>query len=316
MREIGGYLELETLINNEHYSDAIALNLARNALVYLVKAKNINKVYLPYFLCDSVSNVCDRENIKYEFYHIDESFSPVFDKQLNPNEYLYIVNYYGQVDKETIEIFKKKFKNIIVDNVQSFYETPVQGVDTIYSCRKFFGVPDGAYLISDASSDELLPMDNSVGRTKHIYGRYDGENASKYYCDFQENEKNFAELPLMRMSKSTRNIMGAIDYQLVMEKRTRNWKLLHESLKDKNKLVLKCSNGPYVYPFYCDNATEIRTKLIESGIYISLLWPNVKDTNADEFEKDLAENILPLPIDQRYNSEEMKRLLDELLKFL
>lgn len=316
MKEIGGYLELETLINNEYYSSAIALNLARNALVYLAKAKNINKVYLPYFLCDSVSNVCDRENIKYEFYHIDGSFRPVFDKQLNPNDFLYVVNYYGQVDKNTIETIKEKFNNIIVDNVQSFYEPPVQGVDTIYSCRKFFGVPDGAYLISDASCKELIPMDNSAGRTKHIYGRYDSENASKYYSDFQDNEKKFADLSLMRMSKSTRNIMGAIDYQSIMEKRTRNWQLLHEILKNKNKLALKCSDGPYVYPFYCDNATEIRAKLIEHGIYVSLLWPNVKDTNANEFEKDLAENILPFPIDQRYNANDMKRLLDELFKFL
>ena len=89
MREIGGYLELEKLVDNEYHKNALALNTGRNAFVCLAKLKNISKVYLPYYLCDSVYEVCKRENIDYEFYNIDKDFMPLFDKPLKDNEFLY-----------------------------------------------------------------------------------------------------------------------------------------------------------------------------------------------------------------------------------
>ena len=138
MREIGGYLELDEFIHNEYHDEMIALNTARNAFVYLVKAKNISKVFIPYYLCDCVSNVCLRENIAFEYYHVDENFLPIFDRGLSENEYLYIVNYFGQIDIEKIQEYKGKYRNIIVDNVQAFFQKPLEDVDTIYSCRKFF----------------------------------------------------------------------------------------------------------------------------------------------------------------------------------
>ena len=49
MNEIGGYIELDELISNEYYPDLIALNTARNALVYLVRSKGVEKIYIPYF---------------------------------------------------------------------------------------------------------------------------------------------------------------------------------------------------------------------------------------------------------------------------
>ena len=40
--EIGGYFGLEPLISNEYYKDLIALNTARNALLYILK-HNVKK---------------------------------------------------------------------------------------------------------------------------------------------------------------------------------------------------------------------------------------------------------------------------------
>lgn len=44
--EIGGYFGLEPLISNEYYKDLIALNTARNALLFILKArKNSEALY-------------------------------------------------------------------------------------------------------------------------------------------------------------------------------------------------------------------------------------------------------------------------------
>ena len=58
--------------------------------------------------------------------------------------YLYIVNFYGQLSNQYIESLGC---NIIVDNAQSYFQEPINGIDTLYTCRKFFGVPDGVYFV-------------------------------------------------------------------------------------------------------------------------------------------------------------------------
>lgn len=307
--EIGGYFGLEPLISNEYYKDLLALNTARNALLYILKARRIQKLYIPYYLCDSVSEMCDREGYTYEFYHINSSFLPDFEKNLSDNEYLYIVNYYGQISNEQIKNLQAKYERIIIDNVQAFFQKPVQGIDTIYSCRKFFGVPDGAYLSTDCMLEEELPEDVSSERLKHLLGRFETDSASTYYQDFKKNDESFKTLELRTMSKLTHNFLGAIDYDKVKKIREENYLFLHEQLKGTNRLNLTMPEGPYAYPFYCENGMELRRELAEQKIYVPTLWPNVLFSD-DQIAKDYARNILPLPCDQRYRYEDMIKTIE------
>ena len=68
MKAIGGYFEFEQLVDNEYYKDLLKLNTGRNALVYLMKAKKIKKIYIPYYLCESVYEILEKYNYEYEFY--------------------------------------------------------------------------------------------------------------------------------------------------------------------------------------------------------------------------------------------------------
>lgn len=311
--EIGGYFGIDTLTNGvgEYYPDLFALNTARNALVYLLKARCIQKLYLPYYLCDSVSLVCKREGYSYEYYHITENFEPEFDKALSRGEYLYIVNYYGQISNEKLEGYKQKYKNIIVDNVQAFFQKAVDGIDTIYSCRKFMGVPDGAYLATDSILSERLEADKSEDRTSHIYGRA-ADGASAHYAEFRANDESFKQLPLRRMSSLTHRMLSEIDYEKVKKIRKDNYRYLHQHLVCSNKLELCIPEGPYAYPYYCENGMAIKKKLAERKIYVATLWPNVLEMQG-LLEKNYAENILPLPCDQRYGEREMDFVLNSLM---
>ena len=312
VKEIGGYFGLEQFHNQEYYADLVAVNTARNALVYLIKAKNIQKIYLPYYLCDSVAKVCDREGCAYEYYSINKEFLPIFDKQLGANEFLYVVNFFGQLSKRYVQTLKDRFQNIILDNVQAFFQKPIEGVDTIYSCRKFFGVPDGGYLATQTVLQEPLEMDESRMRMTHILGRFE-KSASEFYQEFKDNDKAFVHIPLCAMSSLTHNILGIVDYERVRRKRNGNYQILSDALGALNSLKLIEQDGPYVYPFYCKNGMEIKKKLAQEKIYVATLWPNVLCLEGT-LEKDYAENILPLPCDQRYNSEDMKRIVREIAK--
>lgn len=315
MKEIGGYFGLEKLVSNEYYSNLIALNSARNSLLYLVKVKDIKKIYIPYYLCDSVFNVLKNNNINFEYYNVNYDFTPKFSGKLECDEYLYIVNYFGQLTNENILDFKNIFKNIILDNTHAFFQDSMEGIDTIYSCRKFFGVPDGAYLYTDSNISIDLDIDKSKDRMKHLLGRYE-ECAYKYYEDFQMNDEVFEIEDIKQMSKLTHNILGAIDYENVRRVRDRNYIYLYNRLNKYNKLDLSIPIGAFSYPFYTENSDEIRKKLIDKKVYISKLWPNILDENRDKVALEYSNNILPIPCDQRYDEEDMEYIVDIILECL
>jgi len=316
IKEIGGYLELEQFSGAEYHKDAIGVNSGRNALLYILKARRVKKLYIPAFLCDTVYKLCEREGYAYEFYSVDRTFMPLFDKPLASDEWLYIVNYYGQISNERLVDLKARYGNVIFDNVQAFFQPAVSGIDTVYSCRKFFGVPDGGYVSTDAVLSQPLPQDFSADRMKHILGRFE-ECGSAYYADFQANDERFYELELRAMSRLTQNILRAVDYDAVIAKRNANFAVLDALLREKNALHPTAPIGPYCYPFYCENGLAIKKQLAAEKIYVATLWPNVfTDPASSTMEKEYAANILPLPCDQRYGDSEVKHMGEVLLSCL
>lgn len=57
MKEIGGYIELDSFTGKMLYEDSIKLNCGRNALAYLIEVNNIKKIVTPKFMCDSCNKV-------------------------------------------------------------------------------------------------------------------------------------------------------------------------------------------------------------------------------------------------------------------
>lgn len=309
MKEIGGYFGMEHFKGDEYHSDLIRLNNGRNALYYLIKAKGIRKLYIPLYLCDSVSNMLRKNGFDFEYYKVNADFMPDFNEMLKEDEYLYVVNYYGQIKDEVAIAIKKQFGKIILDNTHAFFQKPVKGIDTIYSCRKYFGVPDGAYLSTDKELEESLEQDISKDRMSYILGRFEGK-ASDYYHDYVETNDQYDEEPLKHMSKLTHNLLKAVDYGEVCRIRNENYAFLHNELKEENGFKPVTPAGPFAYPFYIENGIEIRKKLALNKIYIPTLWPNVLETGIeDSIEYQYSANILPLPCDQRYDLEDMRYMV-------
>lgn len=310
MKEIGGYFGLEQLPDRSRYGDLVAVNNGRNALAYILHAKNVRKLYIPIYLCDCVEEVCGKIGCATQYYSIGDDFLPLFDRELGKDEWLYVVNYFGQISNAKVQELKDRYGNVIFDNVQAFFQEPVPGIDTVYSCRKFFGVPDGGYAATDSVLHELQ-TDVSRERMTHVLGRFEGQ-ASDFYSDFQECERTFSELPLRAMSKLTKNILSSIDYEAVRRKRSENYQYLAKILGPHNRLNLFEPVGPYCYPFYCENGMQLKKTLARQKIFVPTLWPNVL-RHEGTLEKDYAENILPLPCDQRYGREDMQAVVEAIL---
>ena len=160
-------------------------------------------------------------------------FNPILEEQL-ADEWLYVVNFYGQV---CIQDILNNYKRVICDNAQAYFQEPLKGVDTLYTCRKFFGVSDGAILYTDKKL-ENLPIDESHDRMHFLLGRYE-KSASEFYNEYVANNDFFEYEPIKLMSRLTNNILHGIDYEYVKNRRTENFTYLNEKLFSVNKLQLK-----------------------------------------------------------------------------
>jgi hypothetical protein len=78
-----------------------------------------------------------------------------------------------------------------------------------------------------------------------------------------------------------------------------------------NELRLKSVYGAFMYPLLIQNGAAVRKKLQKEKIYIPMLWPNVlEECSLDSLEYHYAADILPIPVDQRYEIEDMKYLVE------
>jgi len=313
MREIGGYIEFEHYNGVKLHEEAIALNCGRNCLAYLFKSREIKKLKVPYFICGSIFDICDREGIEKVYYHIDESFRPI-DLTLGDDEWLYLVNLYGQLNNEEINRYVEKYRRVIVDQANDYFAAPLPDVDTFYTCRKWFGVADGAFLYTNATLDEELEIDESYNRMGFLLGRFE-RAANEFYAEYNANNKYFIDQPIKRMSMLTENLLRVIDYKFVEKRRKDNFNYLHNKLHALNQLTL--DSATFMYPLMVKNGAVIRKKLQAEKIYIPTLWSTVFEVaEKDSLEYRMAENILPLPIDQRYGIDDMEHMVLKIYELL
>jgi len=314
MKEIGGFFELEVNNSKEYHSDALSLNTGRNCLEYILRARNISKIYIPYFVCDVVLEPITKMNIEYEFYRINSSFEPLFEKTLSSNEVFLYVNYFG-LKQNVVELLSCKYGNkLVIDNTQAFFSKPINNIDTFYSPRKFVGVADGGYLYTNKRLDIKFDKDVSFNRMSHLIKRLDcGADIS--YSDFKDNTQNLVCNEILEMSNITHSILSGIDYEKIRKIREDNFLYLHNELSKYNELDISVENinGPMVYPFMI-RKNKLREILIENKIFVAMYWPNVIDwCDINYLEYSMTKYILPLPIDQRYSIKEMKKILSILL---
>jgi len=310
---IGGYFELELRPGTDYHSSALKLNSGRNAFQYILITKNYRSIYLPYFTCSSIIEAAQKLGVRIRFYYIDEYFIPIFNfKSIDKDEAFLFINYFGICD-HIVSSLAEKCPNLIIDNSQAFFAKPVPEIDTFYSARKFFGVPDGAYLyLNNVSAERLLDLHvgKSVSRFGHLITRIE-QGPEAGYKLFKKNNNILAQETIQHMSVLTDKMLHGIDYQHVIERRRANFGILHNSLREINdlSLTLATDSVPMVYPLLCINPA-LKSKLLKNKVYVPTYWPNIlKDNESNCLEYKFADQILHLPIDQRYGEVEMKKIL-------
>ncbi len=323
-KEYGGYLPLELRKGKEYYKgqDCVALNSGRYAIRYALwdaaRREPVKKVWLPYYICPTVEEALRQQEetpVQIGFYHVDKELLPM-EVQPVEGEYLVWVNYFGMQTQETVRRMAERYPRLIVDNTQGFFTEPVDDVYNVYSCRKFLGVPDGAYVLRRGIRHRQLPTDASGSRAAHLLiSLEEGTNAA--YGQNKENEAGLDRAGMRQMSPLTRAILEGADYAYIKEKRLENARQLHRLLGGKNRLRVNTDTVLMSYPFACEQGDALRAYLVEQRVYAAKLWKEVSaNPLASDWERELSDSVCILPVDQRYDAADMEEIAAIVKRFL
>ena len=324
--EYGGCLHFEINKKNSGYyaeyeSSMIDVDCGRSALQYILENYRFQRIWLPIYNCPTVEKrIKEISDIEICWYNINNLFLPDLEiEHLKSGDVLLWVNYFGMMPDSVIDsvVDLQNYCDvrIIVDNIPAYFSKPRLKAFNMYSCRKFIGVPDGGHVIGNSVIKTELPLYSTADNYYYLLKAIEtGSNSA--YGDYQESEKRFLKSrTAFGMPKLTKRILESVDYEKIIIKRKENFLALHEILKNSNRMDINIStNTPSVYP-YLTTSKQLRDKLIDNKIYISRFWKHVLTNElANDFEKDLAEYLIPLPIDQRYERSDMNYIASKVIE--
>ncbi|MBR0277409.1 MAG: hypothetical protein IJQ50_02975 [Clostridia bacterium] len=316
MSEIGSFIELQFPKGLEYYAgdnDVARLNTGRAGIWHAFKTLRCDALWLPYYQCDSVREFLIRKGVSLKYYSIDREFNPI-DLQPQKNEAVLFVNYFGIMSKKRMENLKSACDNVIIDNSQAFFAAPLDNCMNVYSCRKFIGVPDGAYVLGKNADNgtDLYPKGYSSDTSLFMLQRIEYGCEGKAYISRQKNEDRIENEDCLRMSNLTRTILDGTDYEFIKKKRIENFACAKSLFDSINLLDVSTyyddSVVPMVYPLLVED-TFLLERLLKAKHFQGHWWGYLlKETKKDSFEHYLSEYMIPITIDQRYDKEEIERI--------
>lgn len=331
---LGGEFRIETdaLASEIKQDISPGYSLGRSCLYAILDAIKpcVEEVLLPDYSCSSVAEVPLRIGLPFKHYHIEPTLLPDTDhlkgliKSSNEKLAIILISYFGIVDLENvIKDIRSNYPEIIiiVDDVQNFYGFGKQS-DFDYcftSYRKWFAVPDGADILQKAGMPKVQLFDRqgdyviykAAGNILKNHVDMIGDSLSLELLEKGENQMD--EEYRYGCSDIGRNLFQRIDLNSVAVKRKRNAKILHDGLERLGiRHFYNPERTPLFVPIVIQNRDEIRKALFAENIFAPIHWP-VKDTDT-QGNNELYNAELSLICDQRYDKEDMERMLSGIKK--
>lgn len=321
--EIGGYFGLALPDHGDHFPDAIKFQSARAAIRAVLDGVGAKRVLLPDYICNSVIKAVADSGAEVKTYRLDDWLYP---KDLPPvlgdGCFLLYVNYFGLCQGNIHRLLKDiPSTKLIVDNSQALFSPPTDALATIYSVRKFVGVPDGGLLICRGVEIEQPEKEDtvSIDRTRHLFLRM-AYSARDGYSSYIESENSLNDTRPLRMSRLTRRLLAGIDMAGVKRQRRANFQVLADLLNQYNsrRWTLDSDAAPLCYPLVVDwDVGDLINELVKKNIYIPNYWNEAKARiSPNTVEYRLVQCCLAVPCDQRYASDQLSYLAETIISYI
>lgn len=297
--------------------------------VVLQNLTGIKKALIPSYCCDSMIVPFREANIEVEFYDVfwDNGLKEKIDIK-NDVDLVLWCNYFGF--KRPMPDFSRFIARggIVLEDITHSYlsDSPFhsQSQYIIASIRKWFPLICGGYcasLVGKLQNKPMLEVPNEYIDTKKLAMKQkamylineDSIIKDEYMNNFSWSNhwlaNNYSGL---RIDQESKDYIDAIDISEIKSIRKRNALVVYEYL-NKNEEVFPIFEEldvdcPLFVPIVCTSKMkrdELRQELISQKVYCPIHWPTPKyNCNSNLYDLELS-----LICDQRYNEEDMKRMM-------
>lgn len=320
--DIGGYFELDLPDHGDAFPAMLKYQSARAALRALLEASAVERVFLPVYVCDAVVQAVGDAGVAITWYRLDDTLYPVgLPEHLEESSRILYVNYFGLCQRNVRRLLTTySARQLVVDNSQALLAPPLPSVPSLYSPRKFLGLPDGGMLANPGQHATLPPDEDeaSLARMQPLLQRL-ASGARAGYPAFLQVEHGLADTRPLAMSRLTRRLLASADLEKISNRRRRNFAVLASALDRFNQLTWPWApdDVPLCYPLILDRPAEpLKRALAEQNIFVPTYWREVNARAGDGMEHRLTNCSLCLPCDQRYSAAQMHELANAIILLL
>ena len=192
----------------------------------------------------------------------------------------------------------------------------------VTSIRKSIGVCDGALVLSKKPTNKgyIANAASEFGELRReaqiLKGRYAitklFSEKSSFLSDLRQGEAmidNIDEVhPISEISIRMLETINGDEIAFARRENMRHlWSLLNGKVRMVPGLERSFSGAPFSLPILVDDRDEVQKRLAASGVYAPVLWPISEDARlACPVSASMADHMLSLPIDQRYDYDDIE----------
>ncbi len=300
---------------------------ATSALAELLGRLTPGSVWLPSYCCIALFLAAEAARVPIRIYGIGGDLS--WDEtdwidQVRPGDAVVIIDYFGRRQKPAqLEALRARGAWVIEDATQAMLNDQVgEAADfTIFSPRKFLGVPDGGILASSAALQiepfalEAAPAEwwltafnATLGRRD--FDRFGGER--RWFDLFQQAERTAPIGPFAMSGLSRVLLSTCFDYAALRKRRQDNYDRLEEALGDLAVMPPRDEGEvPMAFPIRVMERSAVLKSLFSQQIFSPVHWPLegfIPHDFADSHR--LSREIISLHCDHRYGEADMRRIVE------
>lgn len=312
-------------------------SLCREALCVIAHKGEGNKVILlPAYTCDTVITPFLEADWKCCYYSINKDLTidveSVKSQMATCQPDLFLAHpYYGMdLTSEEVDMMRElhdRGVKLIVDLTQCIYSKQHFNFVDYYvgSYRKWYQVPDGGYLWSKEMMDCGTLEDNE----QFVQQQTDAMYLRGVYFENGDEEIKKISIRLNKIATSsvdfnvhphaisgiTLQIMPHLNHEAFVKQRMLNYMYLFDNLSDCKNVELVCKDicrvttAPLYFTIYTSHREGLQKELAKNHVYAPIIWPvYYEDVIISDTIRHIYNTILAIPIDQRYDEEDMKRI--------
>lgn len=321
-------------------------SIGREAIAHILKIETFGKkvALLPVFTCFTVLDPFLQENWEIHFYRYNQDlsvdtgyFMTVFEKYQPAVCVFQPLSGMGflESEKKLIEYAHQNNCLTVVDQTQDVYNDRNDACVDYYcgSLRKWYPFPDGSFLYSEKREigqcqglkenhiyQSAMGLCMFAGQLRQTYDNPYFRYLCKFMWTFSVSYLCSITIKTHTMSAFSRKVLSQQDEKRNVERRVENFRYIFEGIQGLQKVkpafgsIDRLTSVPLSFPVYVEDRRSFNAYLNANGVRTQLLWsvpPYIqKHVKMDDATKYTYSHILSLPCDQRYDLEDMERMVD------